>query len=98
MIGELQYFVHRRLDIALVVSIVARFTTNHRENHMMVLKRIMRYLKLTKDYGLWYKKSDKFELKVYTYVYWDGNIDDEKSTSGGIFFLGRNKMVCLNPR
>ena len=28
MIGKLQYVVHRRPDIALVVGIVARFSTN----------------------------------------------------------------------
>ena len=45
MIGKLQYVVHSRLDIALVVGIVARFSANPRENHLMVVKRIMRYLK-----------------------------------------------------
>ena len=45
MIGKLQYVVHSRLDIVLVVGIVARFSANPRENHLMVVKRIMRYLK-----------------------------------------------------
>ena len=54
---------------------------------MIVVKRIMRYLKGTKDYGLYYKKNEKFELRAYTDVDWDGNIDDRKSTSGGAFFL-----------
>ena len=45
MIGKLQYVVHSRPDIALVVGIVARFFADPRENHLMVVKRIMRYLK-----------------------------------------------------
>ena len=57
MIGKLQYVVHTRLDIALTVGIVARFLAKSRENHMMEIKRIMRYLKGTQDYGLWYKKE-----------------------------------------
>ena len=55
MIGNLQYVVHRRPDIAFIVGMVQKFSANPRENHMMVIKRIMRYLKGTKDYGLWYK-------------------------------------------
>ena len=42
MIGKLQYVVHNRPDIALDVGIVARFSTNPRENHLMAIKRIMR--------------------------------------------------------
>ena len=69
MIRKLQYFVHRRLDIALAIGIVAIFFANPRENHLMVVKRIMRYLKGTNDFGLYYKRSDKFELNAYTNAY-----------------------------
>ena len=53
MIGKLHHVVHTRSDIALVVGMVARFSANPKENHMMAIKRIMRYLKGTKYYGLW---------------------------------------------
>ncbi len=86
MIGKLQYVVHSRLDIALVIGIVARFSTNPRENHLMVVKRILRYLKGTDDFGLYCKRTEKFELKAYTNANWGGNIDDRKSTSGGALF------------
>ena len=48
----LQYVVHSRPDIALVVGIVTRFSANPKENHMMVVKTIMRYLKGNAKYGL----------------------------------------------
>ena len=35
MIGNLQYVVHNRPDIALFVGIVAIFSANRRENHLM---------------------------------------------------------------
>ena len=47
MIEKLQYVVHSRHDIALSIGIVARFSANPRENHLMDMKRIMRYLKGT---------------------------------------------------
>ena len=64
MIRKLQYVVHIRPYIVLVVGIFARFFPNPKENLMMIVKRILRYLKGTKHYGLYYKKSDKFDLKV----------------------------------
>ena len=36
----------------------------------MAIKRIMRYLKVTKDYGLWYKMGDNMDLKVFTNANW----------------------------
>ena len=66
MIGKLQYVLHTRPNIALAMGMVARFLANPKENHMMAIKRIMRYLKGTKDYGLWYKKGGNFSLKSFT--------------------------------
>lgn len=86
MIGKLQYIVHSICDIALIVVIVARFSANPWENHLMVVKRIMRYLKEIEDFGIYYKKTKKFELRAYIDVDWGGNIDDKKSTSWGAFF------------
>ena len=87
MIGKLQYVVHTRLDIALTIGIVARFLEKPKENHMMAIKRIMRYLKGTKEYRLWYKLGGNLNLKVFTNADWAGNIDDRKITSGDAFFL-----------
>ena len=47
MIDKLQYVIHSRLDITLSIGIVERFSINPKENHLMVVKRIMRYLKGT---------------------------------------------------
>ena len=89
MIEKLQYVVHTRSDIALAVGIVARFSTKPKENHMMAVKRILRYLKGTEDYGLWCKLGGNLDLKVFTDADWARNIDDRKSTSGGALFLGK---------
>ncbi|MFA1120950.1 hypothetical protein, partial [Klebsiella pneumoniae] len=85
--------VHSRPDIALYVGIVVRFSTNPKENHLMIVKRIMRYLKGIEDYGLYYKKNEKFELRAYTKANWARNIDDRKSTSGVAFFLGKRLVT-----
>lgn len=89
MIGKLQYVVQNISNIPLVVGIFAIFFAIPKENHMMKVKRILRYLKGTKDCGLYYKKNEKIELNVFIDSDWVGNVDDRKSTSGGYLFLGK---------
>ena len=63
----------------------------------MAVKRIMRYLKGTDDFGLYYRRTEKNELNAYTNADWGGNIDDKKSTSRGALFLGR-RLVTWNSK
>ena len=63
----------------------------------MAIKRIMRYLKGTKDYGLYYKKSEKFELRAYIYANWAGNIDKSKRTTRA-FFLGKRLVTWTSKK
>ena len=44
------------------VCLCARFQSCPKESHLIVVKRILKYLKMTMDIGLWYPKSDNFEL------------------------------------
>ena len=64
----------------------------------MAIKRIIRYLKETYDFGLYYKRSDKFELNAYTYADWGGNIDDRKSTSRGALLLGKRLVTWTSKK
>lgn len=42
----------------------------------------------TMDHSLEYKKSDRFLLTRYTNANYTSCVDDRKSTSGFVFFLG----------
>ena len=77
MIRKLQYAIHTRPDISLVVGIVVRFLEKPKENQMMTIKRIFEYLKGIEDYGLWYKLGGNLDLKVFTDVDWAENLDDK---------------------
>jgi hypothetical protein len=52
------------------------------------VKRIFRYLKGTKEFGLWYPKGKDLSLIAYIDVDCAGCIDARKSTSGATFYLG----------
>ena len=58
----------------------------------------MRYLKGTEEFGLYYKKNERFELRAYIDVDWARNIDDRKSTSGGAFFLGKRLVTWTSKK
>ncbi|GJV69315.1 retrovirus-related pol polyprotein from transposon TNT 1-94 [Tanacetum coccineum] len=62
------------------------------QKHLKEVKRIFKYLKATINMGLWYPKDSGFELTAFSDTDHAGCIDTQKSTSGGIQFLG-DKLV-----
>jgi hypothetical protein len=54
MIGSLLYFCASRPDIMLSVCMCARFQAAPKDYYLRAVKRIMRYLVLTPNLGLWY--------------------------------------------
>eukprot|EP00253_Pinus_taeda_P006365 PITA_06365 len=70
------------------VGQVARFQVAPKESHIIVIKRILQYLKGTAEYGLWYPKGNDLVVQAYTNEDWAGSVDDHKSTSGATFYLG----------
>jgi hypothetical protein len=54
----------------------------------MAMKRIMRYLQGTPEYGLLLRRSSSSDLVVYTNANWAGCPDTRRSTSGYAVFLG----------
>ena len=90
MIGSLLYFTASRPDISYSVGACARYQANPKESHMIALKRIIKYVKSTTDFGVWYSKDTNDVLAGYSDANWVGNADDRKSTSGGCFYVGSN--------
>jgi hypothetical protein len=62
------------------------------------VNRIFRYLKGTKEFGLWYPKGKDLSLIAYTDADWVGFIDDRQSTSGAMFYLGECLVSCLRKK
>ncbi|GKD43109.1 gag-pol polyprotein [Tanacetum coccineum] len=68
------------------------------EKYLKEVKRIFRYLKNTINMGLWYPKDTGFELTTYSDSDHAGCLDTRKSTSGGIQFLGGDKLVSWSSK
>nr|GEX18963.1 hypothetical protein [Tanacetum cinerariifolium] len=76
----------------------ARYQAKLTEKHLTAVKRIFRYLKDTIHIGLWYPKDTGFELTVFLDSDHAGCLDSRKSTSGGIQFLGGDKLVSWSSK
>eukprot|EP00253_Pinus_taeda_P031264 PITA_31264 len=88
MIGSLLYVTTSWPNVMQAVGKVARFQAAPKESHIIAIKRILRYLKGTTEYGLWYPTGKNIIIQALTDADWARNIDDCKSTSGAVFYLG----------
>ena len=84
MIGSLIYVTTSRPDVMFSVCMCARFQASPKESHLKATKRILRYLKHTRNVGLWYPKGAKFELVGYSNSDYAGCKVERKSTVGKI--------------
>ncbi|KAJ9543669.1 hypothetical protein OSB04_023376 [Centaurea solstitialis] len=66
IIGSLLYLTASRPEIMFATCVCARFQCNPRESHLGAVKRILKYLKDTPNFGLWYPKDSGFELTAFT--------------------------------
>ncbi|XP_020425774.1 uncharacterized protein LOC109950618 [Prunus persica] len=87
IVGSLMYLTATRPDMMFVVSLISNYICNPTELHMEAAKRILRYLRGTTGFWVFYKKGGKRELNIYTDSDYAGDQDDRKSTSGHVFLF-----------
>ena len=67
-VGQLIYLSHTRPDILFLVRIVSQFMNNPNEEHMKVAYRILRCLKMTPRKGLYFKRTQKRNMEIFSDV------------------------------
>ncbi len=87
------YLTASRLDIQFAVCLCARFQASPRASHRQAVKRIMRYLNHTLEFGIWYSTSSSICLSGYSDADFGGCRIDRKSTSGTCHFLGTSLIA-----
>nr|GFB25049.1 hypothetical protein [Tanacetum cinerariifolium] len=98
MVEALMYLTESRPDIVHATCCCARYQAKPTEKHLTAVKRIFRYLKDTIHMGLWYPKDTGSDLTAFLDSDYMSCLDSHKSISGGIQFLGGDKLVSCHPK
>ena len=64
---------------------------------MGIAKRVLKYVRGTKNLAIWYLKTRGVKLDGYADSDWAGSVDNMKSTSGYVFTIGSG-VICWNSR
>nr|GEX78038.1 hypothetical protein [Tanacetum cinerariifolium] len=98
MVRALMYLTVSKPDIVHATCYCACYQAKPTGKHLIAVKRIFRYHKDTIHMRLWYPKDTGFELTAFSYSDYAGCLDSRKSTSGGIQFLGCDKLVSWSSK
>jgi hypothetical protein len=98
IIGALQYLNLTRPDLSFAINKLSQFMHKPTALHLQHLKRLLRYLKNTINFGIMLQQSSTTNLLAYTDADWGGNADDRTSTSAYIIFLGGNPISWLSKK
>lgn len=66
LVGKLIYLSHTRPDIVFVVSLASQHMHSPQESHLEAVYKILRYLKDSPGKGLFFKKSERKEIEIFT--------------------------------
>ncbi|XP_041446831.1 secreted RxLR effector protein 161-like [Xenopus laevis] len=98
-VGALLYIATTtRPDIAVAMSLLCRRVDKPRQRDWNAIKRVMRYLKHTKDLCLKLSANDDLNLTGYVDSDWAGDHSTRKSTSGYLFKLGNSPISWSSKR
>ncbi|XP_050910068.1 secreted RxLR effector protein 161-like [Lathyrus oleraceus] len=98
MIDSLLYLTAGRLDITFAIGVCARYQSKPKMSQITQVKRIMKYINGTSDYGILYSHNANSLLTGYRDADREDNADDRKSTFGGCFLLGNNLISWFSKK
>jgi len=98
LVGSLCYLTCTRSYLSLSVGIINRFMEEPVNSHWKALKRVLQYIQGTVSLDLFYSKAEDNKLIDYSDNDWRGDIDDQKSTSGYVFFMGKTTFSWLSKK
>jgi hypothetical protein len=94
IVGALRYLVNTRPDIAFAVGYVSRIMEKPTTEHLVAVKRILRYIAGTVHLGCHYRRKERIvALLGYNDSDHRVDIDGRKSTSGVLYFYGNNAIT-----
>ena len=93
LVGSLMYLENTRPNLCFAVNQLSQAMIQPTMSFWKATKHVLRYLRGTSQYGLWYRWTEGVKLQGFTDADWAGSPSDRKSTSRGIFNLGSTFLV-----
>jgi hypothetical protein len=98
IVGSLIYLsTTTRFDISYAVGILSRYLSCYKSKHWIAAKRILRYLKGSKSYGICYQQSND-GIKAYSDADFGNDHATRKSTSGTIVLFNNGPIMWRSRR
>ncbi|XP_050937143.1 uncharacterized mitochondrial protein AtMg00810-like [Cucumis melo] len=79
IVGSLLYLTANRPDIAYAIGICTRYQADPHITHLEAVKRILKYVHGTSDFGMMYSYDTTPTIVGYCDADWAGSADDPKS-------------------
>jgi hypothetical protein len=98
VVGSLIYLTLTKPDISYAVGVMSWYVQNPKKTHLEVVRRILRYVKGTRGYGVMYKRNRDCKLVDYCDVDYAGDHDTRCSTTGYVFLLGSGVVSWCRKR
>jgi len=76
IVGTLTYLIATRPNLMFVVSLISHFMACPTQQHFAAAKRVLRYLKGTMNYGVFYKRGEVSDLIGFADSDYAGDMED----------------------
>ena len=93
LIGSLLYLLGTRPELYFITISLSRFVCNPGWQHWLSAIYTLIYIKNTLNHGIHISIKQEMKISVYVDADWGSNIDDRKSISGYIIYLGSTPII-----
>ncbi|XP_048612807.1 uncharacterized mitochondrial protein AtMg00810-like [Brassica napus] len=90
IVGGLLYLCASRPDVMYASTFLSRYMSSPRMKHYQEAKRVLRYVKGTSSFGVYFTSVEEPRLVGYSDSDWGGSKEDKKSTSA--IAIGKNPV------
>ncbi|XP_019256438.1 PREDICTED: uncharacterized protein LOC109234846 [Nicotiana attenuata] len=88
LVGKFNFLTHTRPDLSFAVQHLSQFLQSPRVPHYSAALHVLRFLKGTSDYGIFFNNSSDFALHGYCDSDWAACPDSRKSVTGFFVLFG----------
>jgi hypothetical protein len=98
IVSKLIFLTTTRPDTAYAISSVSRYMSNPQAAHLNAVTHVLRYLRKTSNYGLFYQHSPNNRIEGFTNTDWASCPKTRRSTRGYMFTLSGATITWQSKR